>query len=141
MLLGGALVAYIEFLRPGWVAPAVIGGVVAMVGFARLATFGFYAEGVALFLAGAALIVFEAWLWPRFRAWFLIAGPGVLVMSWGAAHLVRLPAQINAEAAEAAVLLFAIVTVPLLSTAFRARRNKRTLRSEKRTDFSVVGAP
>src|SRR2546428_204535 len=40
MLLGGLLVAYIEFLRPGLVVPGVMGGVVAMWALSRLASYG-----------------------------------------------------------------------------------------------------
>jgi len=125
MLLGGMLVAYIEFLRPGLVVPGVVGGVVSMWGLSRLAANGLNWEPATMFLFGLLLLVVQAWYWKAKlfrRSW--IGGIAMLSMWWGSAHLVRIPLQINPEAAEIGVSLFAIITVPLLGMAFRARRNK-----------------
>jgi membrane-bound serine protease (ClpP class) len=132
MLLGGLLVAYIEFIRPGLVVPGVTGGIVAMWGFSRLVASGLNWEAAAVFLMGALLLVCHAWFWmPRSAGWLRwergMGGAGVLGMWWGSAHLVNEPVRINPQAAEIGVGLFALVTVPLLAAAFRARRNKAIL--------------
>jgi membrane-bound serine protease (ClpP class) len=128
MLLGGMLVAYIEFLRPGLVVPGVLGGVAAIWGLSRLAADGLNWEPAAMFLIGALLLVVQAWFWKgkSYRtSW--IGGIGALCMWWGSAHLVRMPLRIDPQAAELGVCLFAIITVPLLGAAFRAKRNKAVL--------------
>jgi len=130
MLLGGMLVAYIEFIRPGLVVPGVAGGIVAMWGLSRLVASGLNWESAVVFLVGAVLLVCQAWFWKargpgrwfRWDRW--IGGVGVLCMWWGSAHLVKMPLRIDPQAAEIGVGLFAIVTVPLLAAAFRAKRNK-----------------
>lgn len=129
MLLGGMLVAYIEFIRPGWVVPGVTGGVVAIWGLSRLVASGLNWESAALFLIGALLLVCQAWFWKgRSGHWFRgerwIGGIGLVSMWWGSAHLLNAPLRIDPQAAEIGVGLFAIVTVPLLAAAFRAKRNK-----------------
>jgi membrane-bound serine protease (ClpP class) len=133
MLLGGMLVAYLEFLRPGWVAPGVVGGVFATWGLSRLLVIGLNWEGAALFLLGTMLLVVHAWFWKgsrnllRFFRWEnWIGAAGVASMWWGYMRLVRIPG-IDPQAAEVGTALFAIVTVPLLAMAFRARRNKTAL--------------
>jgi hypothetical protein len=126
MLLGGMLVAYIEFVRPGWVVPGVVGGVAAIWGLARLWAIGLNWEPAAMFLVGALLLAVQAWFWKRgaFRtSW--IGGIGTLSMWWGSAHLVKMPLGIDPQAAEMGVVLFAVITVPLLAVAFRAKRNKQ----------------
>lgn len=125
MLLGGLLVAYIEFVRPGLVVPGVAGGVAAIWGLSRLASMGLNWEPAAMFVIGALLLVVQAWIWKgkSFRtSW--IGGIGVLCMWWGSAHLVKMPLRIDPQAAELGAGAFALITLPLLGVAFRARRNK-----------------
>ena len=82
-----------------------------------------------MFLLGAMLLAVQAWFWKRGAvlrtSW--IGGIGALSMSWGSAHLVKMPLGIDPQAAELGVALFAIVTVPLLAMAFRAKTNKALL--------------
>jgi membrane-bound serine protease (ClpP class) len=128
MLLGGMLVAYIEFIRPGLVVPGVVGGVVSMWGLSRLASYGLNWEASGTLLLGLAILVVQAWFWKGDPRWFRwerwIGGIGVLSMWWGSTHLVNMPLRINPQAAEMGVALFAIISVPLLRTAFQAHRNK-----------------
>ena len=122
MLLGGVLVAYLEFLRPGLVAPGVAGGVAAMWGLSRLVAIGLNLVPASMFLAGALLLVIQAWAWngtARSTGWGVL---GLITMLWSSEHLVRV--SFAAYAAELGVLIFAAVTVPLLAIAFRARKNK-----------------
>jgi membrane-bound serine protease (ClpP class) len=128
MLLGGMVIAYIEFLRPGLVVPGVVGGVTAIWGLSRLAAHGLNWEPATMFVLGALLLVAQAWFWKRgaFRtSW--IGGIGALSMWWGSSNLVKMPLRIDPQAAELGVALFALITVPLLAVAFRAKRNKAVL--------------
>ncbi len=122
MLLGGVLVAYLEFLQPGLVVPGVAGGVAAMWGLSRLVAIGLNWAPASLFLAGALLLIMQAWAWngtARSSGWGVV---GVIAMLWSSEHLVRV--SLAAYAAESGVLIFAVVTVPLLAIAFRAHKNK-----------------
>src|SRR5271170_4616490 len=114
MLLGGMLIAYIEFIRPGLVVPGVTGGIIALWGLSRLVVNGLNWEPAAMFLMGSLLLVWQAWLWNVTHArWFRwdkwIGGVGVLSMWWGSAHLVKMPLRIDPQAAEIGVGLFAII--------------------------------
>jgi membrane-bound serine protease (ClpP class) len=129
MLLGGVLVACVEFLRPGLVVPGVVGGVAAVWGLSRLAADGLNWGAAGLFLLGAALLAVESWSfnkdrlgWRRWVRW--IGALGASAMWWGSVNLVETPSPIDPWAAGIGVALFAIVTVPLLDGAFRARKNK-----------------
>jgi hypothetical protein len=52
MLLGGLMLTYIEFLKPGSVVPAVLGGVAIVWAIARLSTLGVDGVRTALLSAG-----------------------------------------------------------------------------------------
>jgi hypothetical protein len=94
----------------------------------RLAASGLNWEPATMFVVGALLLVFEAWRWkgePFGAGWF--GASGLLCMWWGSAHLVKLPLQIDPQAAEIGVALFAVIAVPLLAVAFQAKRNKAVL--------------
>ncbi len=123
MLLGGVTFSYLEFLRPGWVWPGVAGGVVAMVGLARLAQLGLDPLAAASLALGAALLLAEAYLWHR-RAFLLygtILSVSAGLMTWGGSHLA---AGMEERLVVLAVLPFVILTTILLTIALRARRNK-----------------
>jgi membrane-bound ClpP family serine protease len=131
MLLGGVLVACVEFLRPGLVVPGVAGGVAATWGLSRLASDGLYWRAVCLFVLGLALLALESWSWnksqTRWRHWGRWVGAfGGYAMWWGSVHLVESPFQIDAWSAGVGVALFYIITVPMLSAAIQARQNKTT---------------
>jgi membrane-bound serine protease (ClpP class) len=123
MLLGGVLISYIEFVRPGWVVPGVVGGITAMVGLARLAELGMDAWALLTLLIGATLLVAEAMLWKRrFLLLYGVAlGWAISMMAWGGSHLVQ---GMDERKVVLAVIPFALITTFLLRTAMRARRNK-----------------
>jgi len=129
MLLGGVLLAYVEFLRPGLVVPAVVGGVTAMWGLSRLAAYGLNWGATGLLLLGVALLAVESWTWSKNRAawrrwarWIAVLGTSAMWL--GSVNLVERTFRIDPWAATVGVGLFAVVTVPLLDAAFRARNNK-----------------
>ena len=122
MLLGGVLVAYLEFLQPGLVVLGVAGGVAAVWGLSRLMAIGLNWVPALMFLSGALLLVVQAWAWngtARSSGWGVV---GLITMLWSSEHLVRV--SLAPYAAELGVALFTVVTVPLLAIAFRARKNK-----------------
>jgi membrane-bound ClpP family serine protease len=126
MLLGGTLLSYIEFLRPGWVLPGALGGAISMLGLSRLIAAGLSIEGLGVFLMGAALLVLEARLHSKLLRFTEIAfGLGTFLMVWGGCHLVK--NGLDPTKVEWAVVPFAFITLLLLRTAFRARRNKTTV--------------
>lgn len=122
MLLGGVLLAYLEFLKPGMVVPGVAGGVAAMWGLSRLVAIGLNWAPALMFVAGALLLVVQARAWngtARSTGWGVV---GLITMLWSSEHLIRV--SLASYAAEFGVAIFAVVTVPLLAIAFRARKNK-----------------
>lgn len=124
MLLGGVLVAYLEFLQPGLVVPGVAGGVAAIWGLSRLVAIGLNWLPALIFLVGALLLVVQAWAWngtARSAGWGVI---GLTTMLWSSEHFVRV--SLASYAAESGVAIFAVVTVPLLAIAFRGRKNKKS---------------
>ncbi len=48
MLLGGVMLAYVEFLKPGWVWPGVAGGVAIVYSLAKLSRLGIGGVRIAL---------------------------------------------------------------------------------------------
>jgi membrane-bound ClpP family serine protease len=122
MLLGGVLVAYLEFLRPGLVVPGVAGGVAAIWGLSRLVAIGLNWLPASLLVVGALLLVMEARARNRTGRSSGWGVAGLITMLWSSEHLVRV--SLVGYAAEIGVAIFAVVTVPLLAVAFRARKNK-----------------
>lgn len=59
-LLGGLLVGCVEFIRPGWVGPGVVGASFIMLGIAGLWELGVNWLGAALILAAIALVVADS---------------------------------------------------------------------------------
>jgi membrane-bound serine protease (ClpP class) len=127
MLLGGALISYLEFMRPGLVVPGVAGGIAAMVGLARLISLGLNPEAVLTLLAGLTVLIAEAVLWDRRMVllYGIALGLGISMMVWGGSHLVP---GMDQSLVVLAVIPFALITTFLLKTASRARRNKAHVR-------------
>lgn len=77
----GCLVAIVEFVRPGWIVPGAVGGVLVVVAAVRLATVG-SVQGCALLVVAVGLLLLEV----RFR-WSPLPGLAPAVMlSWAAMH-------------------------------------------------------
>ena len=54
MLLGGLMLAYVEFLKPGWVVPGVLGAVAIVWAIANLSRVGISGVRIAVTSAGPA---------------------------------------------------------------------------------------
>jgi membrane-bound serine protease (ClpP class) len=116
-MIGGALVGYVEFLRPGTVIAGVGGMVLLMLGVARVSALPWNPVG-ALLLAGgmAALLVWRGSWW------------GIPLLLLGARYLIG-PEELRVRWPVAAGLTipFGLLTAYLLSIAERARLNKSIL--------------
>ena len=126
MLLGGALISYIEFVRPGLVVPGVVGGVVAMVGLARLISLGLNPEALLVLLSASMVLFVWPALWMPKTGLGLVLGVTPLavvlrVMVWGGSHLVP---GMSESLVWLGVVPFSLITAFLMHQAARARRNK-----------------
>lgn len=117
MLFGGALIGYLEFLRPGSVLPGVLGMVLIMLAIARLSNLPWSPTGALLLAAGiAALLIWRGAYW------------GVPLLLLGARLLITPEDQrIRWPIAAATAVPFGLLTARLLSIAERARINKSIL--------------
>ena len=114
MLLGGALIGYLEFLRPGAVIPGVAGMVLLMLAIARFSSLPWSATGALLLTAGIAVLL----LW-RGTYW------GIPILLLGARLLIGPEEQrVRWPVAIALVIPFGLLTSRLLAIAERARLNK-----------------
>ena len=114
MLFGGAIIGYVEFLRPGSVIPGVAGMVLAMLAIARFSTLPWSPLGALLLAAGmAALLIWRGTWWGvpllLLGARFLIA-PEEQRIRWLTAAVVTVP--------------FGFITSYLMSVTETAIRNK-----------------
>jgi membrane-bound serine protease (ClpP class) len=119
-LVVGLLLIYRECLAPGRVLPGVFGGVAVTVALYSLLQHPWRGEAVAMIAGGLVLIFVQA-----VRRWFWL--PSILaaiLLTLGAHRLTEPP--IAFLLAAAAVPLSGI-TVFLLRTAVRARRNKASI--------------
>ncbi|MFN7937262.1 MAG: hypothetical protein U0R19_28310 [Bryobacteraceae bacterium] len=117
MLFGGALIGYVEFLRPGTVIPGVAGMVLTMLAIARFSNLAWSAKGALLLAAGiAALLIWRG-------AWW-----GIPLLLLGARLLITPEEQrIRWIIAAATTIPFGLLTAYLLSISERARLNKTNL--------------
>lgn len=116
-LIGGAAIGYLEFLRPGAVAPGVAGMVLLMLGVARVSELPWSPIGVLLLLGGMVSLL----LW-RGTCW------GILLLLLGARYLIG-PEELRVRWPVAAGLTipFGFLTAFLLGIAERARLHKSIL--------------
>jgi membrane-bound ClpP family serine protease len=113
-MLGGAVVGYVEFLRPGTVVAGVCGMVLLMLGVARLSELPWSGWGALVLLAGlAAMLVWRGSVWGvplLFLGARWLIGPEELRVRWVFAAALALP--------------FGLLTAWLLAIAEQARLNK-----------------
>ncbi|MBL8178508.1 MAG: hypothetical protein JNK48_27795 [Bryobacterales bacterium] len=113
LVIAGATIGYIEFLRPGGVVPGVTGMVLLMLGIARLSDLPWSPAGALLLVAGMAVLLLRPGAWwgiPLLIAGArLLIGPEDLRVRWPVAAL---------------TIPFGFLTSFLLSIAERARLNK-----------------
>ena len=117
MMLGGAVIGYAEFLRPGTIVAGVAGMVLLMLGVARLSQLPWSVAGVGTMLAGMGSLL----LW-RGSYW------GVPLLVLGARWLIKDDEQrVRWVVASIVTIPFGVLTGYLLGIAERARANKLVL--------------
>jgi membrane-bound serine protease (ClpP class) len=123
MVIIGALLIYVEFSMPGWVAPGVIGSILLLLGLSAISVLPINWLGAALLILSFALFVLEA----KLTSHGVLGAGGAVAMVLGAVMLVNSPfpeMRVHWSTAIALALPFSAITVLLLSLAIRARRNK-----------------
>ena len=122
LVAGGALGLCWEFIRPGSVLPAVAGCLLLTWGFWTLGQYPLDWRGIALALAAFSLIGLEA----RYRLRGVAALGGAVALAAGLRNVVVAP-KIHWVAAAPVAAAFSALMSFLLSIAWRARANKRTI--------------
>jgi membrane-bound serine protease (ClpP class) len=123
LLVGGALLIYLEFNVPGTVIPGALGTVMVLLAVFALDLLPIRHTAVLLLLAAAVLLLLEV----KFASHGILAVAGILCLAFGALTLVDSPIpELGIEPAIAIALCVAFggITVVLLRLAVRARRSK-----------------
>jgi membrane-bound serine protease (ClpP class) len=123
LLVGGALLIYLEFNVPGTIVPGAIGTVMVLTAIFALDLLPIRHTAVVLLLAAAVLIVLEL-KFPSHGILFLV---GIACLAIGTLTLVDSPIPelaIQPTIAISICVAFGIITFILLRVALAARRNK-----------------
>ena len=123
LLVGGALLIYLEFNLPGTIVPGALGTVMVLLAAFALDLLPIRHTAVLLLLAAAVLLILEA----NFPSHGILALAGIACLAFGTLTLVDAPIPelaIQPGVAIALCIAFGVITFVLLRLAIRARRNK-----------------
>jgi membrane-bound serine protease (ClpP class) len=123
LLLGGAMLIYLEFNVPGTIVPGALGTVMVLLAIFALNLLPIRHTAVLLLLAAAALMLLEL----KFASHGILAIAGILCLAFGTLTLVNAPIPemaIQPVIAISLCIAFGIITFVLLRLAVQARRNK-----------------
>jgi membrane-bound serine protease (ClpP class) len=126
LLVGGALLIYLEFNTPGTIVPGALGTLMVLMGVFALDLLPIRFTAVLLLIAAFALMALEA----KFGGHGVLAIVGILCLTFGTLTLVAAPIpemRISPWVAIAVGLGFGGITVFLVRLAMRARRLKARL--------------
>ncbi len=126
LLVGGALLIYLEFNTPGTIVPGALGTLMVLLGVFALDLLPIRFTAVLLLLAAAVLMTLEA----KFGGHGVLAIAGILCLTFGTLTLVAAPIpelRINPWVAIGVSSGFGGITVFLVRLAMRARRLKSRL--------------
>jgi len=126
LLVGGALLIYLEFNVPGTIVPGALGTLMVLLGVFALDLLPIRFTALLLLVAAAVLMTLEA----KFGGHGVLATAGILCLTFGTLTLVAAPIpelRINPWVAIAVSLAFGGITVFLVRLAMRARRLKARL--------------
>ncbi len=129
LLVGGALLIYLEFNTPGTIVPGAIGTLMVLLGVFALNLLPIRYTAVMLLVAAAALLVLEA----KFGGHGALAIAGIVCLTLGTLTLVAAPVPeltVHPWVAIALSTAFGGITVFLVRLAVRARRMKVRLGAE-----------
>jgi membrane-bound serine protease (ClpP class) len=129
LLVGGALLIYLEFNTPGTIVPGALGTLMVLLGIFALDLLPIRFTAVMLLLAAFALMLLEA----KFGGHGVLAITGIVCLTFGTLTLVAAPIpelRINPWVAVGVSLGFGTITVFLVRLALKARRLKSRLGAE-----------
>jgi membrane-bound serine protease (ClpP class) len=123
LLVGGALLIYLEFNTPGTIVPGALGTLMVLLGIFALNLLPIRFTAILLLIAALVLMTLEA----KFGGHGVLAVAGILCLTFGTLTLVVAPIpemRINPWIAMAVSVGFGGITVFLVRLAVRARRLK-----------------
>ena len=123
LLVGGALLIYLEFNAPGTIVPGALGTVMVLLAVFALDLLPIRHTAILLLLAAATLIVLEV----KFTSHGALGIAGIVCLAIGTLTLVDAPIpemRIHPPIALSLATGFGILTIALLRLALRARRTK-----------------
>jgi membrane-bound serine protease (ClpP class) len=126
LLVGGALLIYLEFNTPGTIVPGALGTLMVLLGIFALNLLPIRYTAVMLLVAAMALLVLEA----KFGGHGALAIAGIVCLTLGTLTLVAAPIPelaVNPWVAFAVSIGFGGITAFLVRLAVRARRMKSRL--------------
>ena len=126
LLVGGALLIYLEFNAPGTIVPGSLGTLMVLLAIFGLNLLPIRYTAVLLLLAAVALLVLEA----KFGGHGVLAVAGLICLAFGTLTLVAAPVPemgVSPWVAIAVSAGFGGITVFLVRLAVRARRRKARL--------------
>ncbi len=135
LLVGGALLIYLEFNTPGTIVPGALGTLMVLLGIFGLNLLPIRYTAVMLLLAALVLLVLEA----KFGGHGALAIAGIVCLTLGTLTLVAAPVPELAVSPWVAIGVgagFGGITVFLVRLAVRARRAKKMLGMD-----ALIGRP
>lgn len=123
LLVGGALLIYLEFNTPGTIVPGALGTLMVLLGIFALDLLPIRFTAVLLLLAAFVLMLLEA----KFGGHGVLAITGIVCLTFGTLTLIAAPIpelRVNPWVAVGVSLGFGSITVFLVRLAMRARRQK-----------------
>jgi membrane-bound serine protease (ClpP class) len=126
LLVGGALLIYLEFNTPGTIVPGALGTLMVLLGVFALDLLPIRFTAVLLLIAAFALMMLEA----KFGGHGVLAITGIVCLAFGTLTLIAAPIpelRVNPWVAIGVSLGFGLITVFLVRLAFKARRLKARL--------------
>jgi membrane-bound serine protease (ClpP class) len=126
MLVGGALLIYLEFNTPGTIVPGALGTLMVLLAVFGLDLLPIRYTAVLLLVAALVLLLLEA----KFGGHGALAIAGIVCLTFGTLTLVAAPVPemgISPVVAFSVSAAFGVITVFLVRLAVRARRMKSKL--------------
>lgn len=126
LLVGGALLIYVEFNTPGTIVPGALGTLMVLLGVFALDLLPIRFTAVLLLLAAFVLMLLEA----KFGGHGVLAVAGIVCLMFGMLTLVAAPIpqmRVNPWVAAGIAVGFGSITAFLVRIAMRARRQKAKL--------------
>jgi membrane-bound serine protease (ClpP class) len=126
LLVGGALLIYLEFNTPGTIVPGALGTLMLLLGIFALNLLPIRFTAVMLLLAAFGLMLLEA----KFGGHGVLAVTGIVCLTFGTLTLIAAPIpelRVNPWVAVGVSLGFGSITVFLVRLAMKARRLKARL--------------